>query len=198
MSARLSNVGTGYHVTPGDGGANSNLRIRYRASWAGGFANLGNFVLPILPATDYFGRFYLVGDSIRARVWVIGVPEPGLWQVTVTNGLAANGNHYGQIDGNNTPQDHRHRTLIIRPRVNLEPVVTFFAAEAAGNRPDTLEALAGPFRSMSLSCFDAAGAAIACSSVTGVRGVQVTLVVMDPSGRIPDVTVTGRAYRQSP
>lgn len=198
MSARLSNAGAGYRVTPGDGGANRNLRIRYRASWAGGFANLGNFVVPILPATDYFGRFYVVGNSLRARVWVMGVPEPGVWQVTVTNGLTAGGNHYGQIDGNNTPQDHRHRTLIIRPRVSLEPAVTFFATEVAGNRPDALAALAGPFRSMSVSCFDAADAAVACSPVTAVRGVQVTLVVMDPSGLVPDMTVTGRAYRQVP
>lgn len=198
MSARVSDSGAGYRITPGQGNANSNLRIRWRNTWNAGFNNLGNAVLPILADTDYFGRFYLVGNSLRGRVWLMGVVEPGIWLVTVANGNAASGNHYGQIDGDNTPQDHRHRTLIIRPRVPLEPVVTFFAAEVAGNRPDALAALAGPFRSMSVSCFNAAGTAVACSPVGPVRAVQVTLVVMDPSGRVPDATVTGRAYRQSP
>lgn len=58
--------------------------------------------------------------------------------------------------------------------------------------------LAGPFRSMSVTCFDATGATIACTSVASVRSVQVSLVVMDPSGEVADITVTARAYRQAP
>lgn len=152
----------------------------------------------LIAAMDGAEAFYLVGNNIRARVWLMGVVEPGLWLVNSTNGNASGGNHYGQIDGDNTPQDHRLRTLIIRPRVAQEPIVTFFAAEVAGNRPDALAALAGPFRSMSVSCFNAAGTAVACSPVGPVRAVEVTLVVMDPDGLAPDVTVTGRAFRQSP
>lgn len=63
---------------------------------------------------------------------------------------------------------------------------------------DPFQPLAGPFRSMSVSCFDAAGAAIACSPAASVRSVQVALVVMDPQGKIPDITVTSRAFRQTP
>ncbi len=58
--------------------------------------------------------------------------------------------------------------------------------------------LAGPFRSMSVSCFDTIGTAIACASAAQVRSVQVSLVAMDPSGEVADITVTGRAYRQAP
>lgn len=58
--------------------------------------------------------------------------------------------------------------------------------------------LAGPFRSMSVSCFDATAAAVSCTSAASVRSVQVSLVAMDPSGEVADITVTGRAFRQVP
>jgi prepilin-type N-terminal cleavage/methylation domain-containing protein len=64
--------------------------------------------------------------------------------------------------------------------------------------PDAFQPLAGPFRSMSVQCFDGSGATIACTSVTSVRSVEVSLVVMDPQGQIPDITVTSRAFRQVP
>jgi hypothetical protein len=58
--------------------------------------------------------------------------------------------------------------------------------------------LAGPFRSMSVQCFDASGISITCAVAANVRSVQVSLVVMDPQGKIPDLTVTSRAFRQVP
>ncbi len=57
---------------------------------------------------------------------------------------------------------------------------------------------AGPFRSMSVVCFDATNATIACSSVASVKSVQVSLVAMDPQGVVPDMTVTARAFVQYP
>ena len=63
---------------------------------------------------------------------------------------------------------------------------------------DAFQPLAGPFRSMSVECFDAAGASIACTPVASVRSVQVSLVVMDPQGKVPDITVTSRAFQQVP
>ncbi|MGQ0550853.1 MAG: hypothetical protein ACT4PY_14420 [Armatimonadota bacterium] len=64
--------------------------------------------------------------------------------------------------------------------------------------PDAFQQLAGPFRSMSVQCFDNAGGSIACGSVASVRSVQVSLVAMDPQGIVPDITVTARAFRQVP
>lgn len=64
--------------------------------------------------------------------------------------------------------------------------------------PDPFLRLAGPFRSMSVTCFDNTGAVIACTSVASVRSVQVALVAMDPSGEVADMTVTARAFRQVP
>ncbi len=64
--------------------------------------------------------------------------------------------------------------------------------------PNPFRSLAGPFRSMSVLCFDAAGAALACTSVASVRSVQVSLVAMDPQGEVADITVTARAFRQVP
>lgn len=64
--------------------------------------------------------------------------------------------------------------------------------------PSPFRSLAGPFRSMSVTCFDAAGAVIACTSVASVRSVQVSLVAMDPTGEVADMTVTARAFRQVP
>jgi hypothetical protein len=87
--------------------------------------------------------------------------------------------------------------VIIRPRVDLEPVAAL-GPEAAGARADALVALAGPFRSLTLVCFDALHAPIACSPTPPVRAVQVSLVVMDPSGAVPDMTLTDMSYRQSP
>lgn len=64
--------------------------------------------------------------------------------------------------------------------------------------PDAFQPFAGPFRSMSVVCFDAGGASIACTSVASVRSVQVSLVAMDPQGKVADITVTARAFRQVP
>ncbi len=63
---------------------------------------------------------------------------------------------------------------------------------------DAFQPFAGPFRSMSVICFDATSTAIACSSVSSVRSVQVSLVAMDPEGQVSDWTVTSRAFVQAP
>src|SRR3990170_8780352 len=195
VSARRSNSGAGYIVALADAG-NTTLRIRYWTVWSTTGGAIVSAPASVTPGTNYYGRFYLVGSSLRAKYWAVGTAEPG-WMVSVTHSTVASGPHYGQVDGYAAPMTHRHRTVIIRPRVALEPT-TALGPEAPGARPDPLEALAGPFRSMTVTCFDATGATIDCSPTTQVRSVQVALVVMDPTGRIPDLTVTGRAFRQSP
>jgi hypothetical protein len=101
------------------------------------------------------------------------------------------------VDGHDAPQDHRHRRVIVRPRVQLEPLLAL-GGEVPGTRPDALEALAGPIRSLTVVCFAATGAPVDCSQARQVRSVQVTLAVMDPDGRVPDLVVSGRAFRQAP
>lgn len=64
--------------------------------------------------------------------------------------------------------------------------------------PDAFSRLAGPFRSMTVECFDAAGASVSCSAPGSVRSVQVQLTAMDPTGQVADLAVTSRAYRRVP
>jgi len=81
--------------------------------------------------------------------------------------------------------------------------------------PDLFHPLGGPFRSMSVRCFDAAGVEIvkvggACPGPTSVRSVEVSLVACeaapsglcrplgDPQTQVPDITVTARAFQQIP
>jgi hypothetical protein len=197
IGARLSDTGAGYRVTVSDQN-NMFLRIRYWTGWSQTGGVIGSVVAPTLPGRSYFARFYLVGPALRAKFWLAGTPEPAGWQLNNTiDGRAATGNHYGQLDGYRSPENHRHSTVIIRPRVALEPFITL-GAETSGARPDALAALAGPFRSLTVACFDAAHTSIACAPPAPVRAVQVSLVVMDPVGVIPDITMTDEAYRQSP
>ena len=195
VTARRSNTGAGYWVTPGFR-RNSRLAIHRVVTWSGA-NDIATVNSSVTAGTNYYGRFYLVGNSIRAKIWQTTSAEPAGWQVTATDTTSASGNHYGLVNADRQPLDHRQRTVILRPRVANEPTLTP-GAEAAGPRTDPLVALAGPFRSITVTCFDAAGTAIACSPTTAVRAVQVALVVMDPTGLIPDITVTGRASRYSP
>lgn len=196
VSARLSNTGVGYRVTIADQ-SNTTLRIRYWTGWSQAGGSIASVAAPTTPGRNYFARFYLVGSSIRAKFWLAGTVEPAAWRLSTIDARAASGNHFGQIDGYQSPENHHHSTVIIRPRVALEPVATL-GPETSGGRSDTLAALAGPFRSLSVACFDASHASIACAPTTPVRAVQVSLVVMDPTGAVPDITVTDEAYRQSP
>ena len=195
VSARRSDSGAGYIVSLADE-TNATLRIRYWTVWSTTGGAIASVSASITPGTNYFGRFYLVGSSLRAKHWRAGTAEPG-WMVTATHTSAASGAHYGQVDGYRAPITHRHRTLILRPRVANEPTATL-GAEAADARSDPLAALAGPFRSMTLTCFDATGASISCASTSSVRAVEVALTVMDPDGQVPDITLTARAHRQTP
>jgi hypothetical protein len=167
IGARLSDTGVGYRVTVADQ-TNTTLRIRYWTGWSQTGGAIGSVAAPTLSGRNYFARFYLVGPQLHAKFWLAGTPEPAIWQLFTIDGpppRAASGNHYGQLDGYQSPQNHRHSTVIIRPRVALEPVTTL-AAETLGTRPDTLDALAGPFRSLTVACFDAAHVSIACTPTT--------------------------------
>lgn len=64
--------------------------------------------------------------------------------------------------------------------------------------PDPFVPLAGPFRSMTVTCFNDAGATVSCATAASVRSVQVALVAMDPQGVVADITITTRAFRQAP
>ena len=196
IGARLDDTGGGYRVTVADQ-SNTMLRIEYWPSWGGPGSVIAGMNANTTPGRPYFGRFYLVGSSIRAKYWAAGTPEPAGWQVSATDASAATGNHYGQVDGSQSPENHSHSTVVIRPRVALEPIAAL-GVEASGARADPPVALSGPFRSLTVACFDAVHASIACSPTTPVRAVQVSLVVMDATGAVPDVTLTDMAYRQSP
>jgi len=192
---------------PGDGN-NNRFNIYRTTSWGSTGSQIATLNAAVTAGQSYYGRFYLVGSSIQGKIWLTSAPEP-LWGcslpqmcVSATDSTVASGNHYGQVDGTNVSMDHRHRTMIIRPRVASEPTLTL-GAEASGARADALTPLAGPFRSLTVACFNAAGASISCSSgsppsTAAVKAVQVTLVVMDSSGSVPDLTLTGEALRRSP
>lgn len=196
VSARLSDAGAGYRVAVADQN-NNFLRIYYWTTWGGTGGAIASVHASTVPGNSYFGRFYLVGSTINAKYWDATTSEPSGWLLSATDSSQASGNHYGQLDGTGTPENHRHRTLIIRPRVALEPVVTL-GSEASGARSDSLAPLAGPFRSLGVTCFDGSGASSPCSPTTPVREIEVSLVAMDPTGAIPDITVTERAFRESP
>jgi type II secretory pathway pseudopilin PulG len=198
MSARRDNAGQGYMVVPGENN-NQRLRIRFTNTWnaAGSIIAQTANGFPVTPGTDYYGRFYLVGTTLRAKYWVVGAAEPA-WILNTVHLLGpATGLHYGQVDGLQNNENHRHRYLIIRQRIDPEPT-TAVGAEENGARADVPQPLAGPFRSMAVQCFDASGTAVACASAAAVRAVQVSLTVMDPTGEVADVVVTARAYRQAP
>ncbi len=195
VGARFSDAGAGYLLVPGDG-TNNRFRIHYTTSWGNPGSVIASLNAGVITGQSYYGRFYLVGSSIRGKYWPVGTPEPP-WLLSVTNASVSGGNHYGQVDGTNVTMDHRHRTMIIRPRVALEPVLTL-GVEASGARSDPLQPLAGPFRSLGVTCFDGSGAVIACSPATSVRQVQVSLVAMDPTGATPDVTVTEQVAVRTP
>lgn len=63
---------------------------------------------------------------------------------------------------------------------------------------DPFQPFAGAFRSMTVTCYDAANVLIDCSSIGSFRSVQISLVAMDPSGRVPDMTTTARVFVQAP
>ncbi|HLW58356.1 MAG TPA: hypothetical protein VKV57_00355 [bacterium] len=196
VSARLADDGHGYRLTVGDQN-NTRLRIDYWAGWSGGGGTIKSVVAPLVPGGRYFGRFYLVGSTLQAKFWAAGLPEPPGWTLAAIDGRRANGNHYGLLDGNKAPENHTHSTVIIRPRVPVDPTTTL-GPETSGTRPDALVPLAGPFRSLAVACFDAKDLSIPCAPTTPVRTVQATLVVMDPTGQVPDLTLTGQAFRRSP
>ena len=200
VGARLNDAGLGYRLVPGCSN-NGGTCIYYATAWtwpggSGGGTILGGMAPGVATNTSYFGRFYLVGSTIQAKVWQVGTTEPVAWQATVANSNASGGNHYSLVDSRVPSMDHRHRTLIIRPRVAVDPTVTV-GLESSGARSDALAPLAGPFRSLTVACFDATNASIACAPATSVRAVRVTLVVMDPTGAVSDITLTDEAFRQA-
>ncbi len=196
VSARLSDTGAGYRLTVGDQNNNWFEILSWNA-WSSSGGVLAKVNISVVPGHSYFGRFYLVGSSIQGKYWDGTTAEPSGWMLSTTDTSRASGNHFGQVDGDTSPQDHRHRTMIIRPRVALEPVTTL-GTEASGARSDALAPLAGPFRSLGVTCFDGSGASVSCSPATQVREIEVSLVSMDPTGAIPDISVTERAFRESP
>ncbi|MDR7420072.1 MAG: hypothetical protein QN178_14300 [Armatimonadota bacterium] len=197
VGARWSDAGAGYMVTPGDA-TNRRLSIRYVANWAAAGSVIAQSALgnAVTPGVDYYGRFYLVGTALRAKYWAVGSAEPG-WLVQTSHVTVGSGMHYGQVDGQASPQTHRHRYLFIRPRVDPEPA-TALMPEERGARPDAFAPLAGPFRAMAVRCFDDSGGVVACAAPSAVRSVEIALTAMDPTGEVADIVVTSRAYRQAP
>lgn len=197
VGARRSDVGLGYTVMPAEA-TNDRLRIRYVPSWGAAGSVIAQTAAgnTITPGANYYGRFMLVGTTLSAKYWAVGAAEPA-WMLTTTHSGAASGLHYSLVDGLAVPQTHRHRTVIIRMRVDPEPVVVL-NAEESGARIDVLEPLAGSFRSMAVQCYNAVGTSVACAPAAVVRSVEVSVVVMDSTGEVADIVLTSRAYRQAP
>ncbi len=195
MSARRSDAGVGYLVTPADV-TNSRLRIRSVADWSSSGSVIGDTPASITLGTDYYGRFSLIGSSLMTKYWAVGTAEPG-WMLTITDSTVASGLHYGQVDGFATPETHTHSTLIVRQSLTSEPT-TALSTEESGARVDAFASLAGPFRAMTVQCYDAAGSSVSCATPAAVKSVQISLAAMDPTGEVADVVVTSRAYRQAP
>lgn len=202
VGARRSNSGTGYWCNVFDSN-NTLFRIRY---WTNTWSTTGGAIIAQSRTLDvgvaYYGRFYLVGSAIKCKVWRADQTEPGTWGLEVTHSTTASGDYWNLQGGYASPIDVRHRNVLIRLRVANEPT-TGLAAEEAAPPPAAWQPLAGPFRAMSVQCFDAAGIAVACPAAPGataaaVRSVQVALTAMDPTGEVADIVVTSRAYRQAP
>lgn len=201
MSARRSDTGVGYVLSLADE-VNATLRVRYWTVWSTTGGAIGSVAASVTPGTNYYGRFYLVGSSLRAKYWAVAAAEPA-WMLQITHSTVASGLHYGQVDGYSTPQNHRHRYVIVRRRVADPEPTTALAAEEAAPAPAAWQPLAGPFRAMSVRCFNAAGAEVTCPASPGtaaaaVRSVQISLTAMDPTGEVADLVLTSRAYRQAP
>jgi hypothetical protein len=195
VGARLSDTGAGYRLVPGDRNGTL-LSLYYAAAWGGPGTLIASVPGPITPGTSYFARFALVGALLEAKYWPAGTPEPPGWQLAASDARASTGGAYGQLDGTTPAIDQRHRTMVIRPRVPLEPLAVL-GAESAGARADPPAPLAGPFRALTVSCFDAAGGALPCTPSGPVQMVQFQLVVMDPDGLVPDLALTGQALRRA-
>jgi len=216
VGARLSDAsvacpsgGCGYLLVPGDSN-NNRFRIYYTTAWGSIGSQIGSVNAGITTSVNYYGRFDLVGSKIHGKYWQASITEPA-WQVlpgssgtwadtgVITDISASSGTHYGQIDATTVSMNHLHSTMIVRPRVADPEPATSLGVEASGARTDALTPLAGPFRSLTVACFDATGASIpSCSPMPSVKAVQVTLVVMDASGSVPDLTLTGEALRERP
>jgi len=199
LSARLSDAGEGYWVTPGRTGGNDQLRLWASPGWGDPGTSLDDQgSVAIANDVRYLARLQLLGRTFRARVWQEGTAEPGGWLSERLRGaFRSSGNHIALVNGVNDPMDHQYNRIIVRTLVDREPQITL-GPEVAGARSDPLAALGGPFRSLTVACFDGAGAAISCATPALVRTVEVTLVATDPTGRVPDLTFRGRAMRQSP
>ncbi|MBM3470165.1 MAG: hypothetical protein FJX73_05155 [Armatimonadetes bacterium] len=205
VSARRSDTGTGYRLEPGES-TNAALRLRRVTTWTAAGTSLATAPVVVTRGADYYGRFALVGSQLRGKAWLATAAEPA-WMITATDVNYSSGLYYGQVDGNGataaSPQNHRHRHLIVRLRVADPEPTTTLAAEEAAPSPGVWQPLAGPFRAMSVQCFDAASGAIACPAAPGpaaalVRSVQIALTAMDPTGEVADLVLTSRAYRQAP
>ncbi len=202
VGARITDSGAGYRLTPGDGNNNNRMRFRYWPSWGAGgglFGNAGNE--PVAEDREYFARFYLVGNALRAAVWQVGSWDPGeAWDVTATDTRATSGRHYSLVNGERAPMTHYHRFVAVRIRLSVEPTSTLGPEEPGVS--EAAAVLAGPFRIFQVACFRRDGSAVDCADLDAVRQVEVRLTVRDPdpdpSGPVPDVTLAARVVVRAP
>lgn len=214
VSARRNAAGAGYFVLPGGADLNRRVVFHEATSWI-----TSTELVPqserdvsryrVMPGTDYYGRFYVIVTAaaptqatLGVRYWAASDAEAGWWYTLIDPSQTGSGTHYAQVDGYDSVQDHERRLIILRMRVEPEPT-TSLGSEISGARADAFQPLAGPFRAMSVQCFNAAGTAVACPVAPGtaaaaVRSVQISLTTMDPTGEVADIVVTSRAYRQAP
>lgn len=88
--------------------------LSVRKMVAGVETQLGTFTLAALHAatTDFRIRFDLSGTTLRARAWPTGMPEPAVWQVSVTDSALSSGG-LGV------------RSIALTGNTNVNPVVSY-------------------------------------------------------------------------
>lgn len=201
VGVRLSDSGAGYRLTlgggtdnTGGGTGNNCLRLHYWTGWAGDGRVLGSGGVCIEPGVEYYARFALVGHWLRAKVWRVGIqdPGPGSWDIRYdisntdyTDSRRFSGEHISLVNGERTPMIHWHRFVWVRLRTEPEPA-TSLGSEESGVRTDPLVTLSGPFSGMTVQ-YD-----------QSVRQVEVELVAHDRENRVPDLAARARAVLRTP
>lgn len=199
VGVRLSDVGAGYRLTPGGGNGNNETRFRYWTTWAQGGGELGASSSRVIqPKEEYYGRVVAVGTQLKAAVWHTDLPDPrNAWHLEIADSRQSSGSHFSIVNGVATPMDHRHQFVWVRMRVEPEPA-TSLGNEEPGAQAEPLAVLAGPFRSMTVTCFDRTGLTVPCSDPGSVYQVEVRLVALDREGKVPDIPVAARVALRSP
>lgn len=76
---------TGYRAVLNSNSAGAKDRIEIGKWVSGAFTFLANAAFNWVTGANYYMRFQARGTSLKVKVWAEGSPEPGAWNVTVTD-----------------------------------------------------------------------------------------------------------------